>query len=164
MPHITLKSIANNAEIDVIWERWQETLEPIRTRLNTALGETWEEWEIPREAGEGWPADATAAHADWWEARIDRQKDIDASIAAKADHEYLYDKPYVDNARIRVAGPFTVDSLAPHRMLAVDENDELFSALADQKLGYGEAANFTDMILENLRMAGVQQAHSVNRL
>ena len=164
VPHITLKSIANNAEIDVIWERWQETLEPLRARLNAALGEQWEEWEIPREAGGGWPADASAAHADWWEARIARQKAIDGSIAAKADHEYLYDKPYTDNARIRVAGPFTVDSLAPHRMLAVDENDELFSALADKKLGYGEAANFTEMILGNLRTAGVQQAHREDRI
>ena len=171
VPHITLKSIANSAEIDVIWERWQETLEPLRARLNAALGEQWEEWEIPREAGEDWPADATAAHADWWEARIARQAAIDASIAAKADHEYLYDKPYVDNARIRVAGPFTVESLAPHRMLAVDENDELFStltqkktALADKKLQYGEAPNFTEMILENLRTAGVQQAHREDRI
>jgi adenine-specific DNA-methyltransferase len=38
VPHITLKSIANNAEIDVIWEKWQETLEPLRARLNGALG------------------------------------------------------------------------------------------------------------------------------
>src|ERR1700757_3574418 len=37
VPHITLKSIANNAEIDVIWEKWQETLEPLRARLNAAL-------------------------------------------------------------------------------------------------------------------------------
>ena len=164
VPHITLKSIANNAEIDVIWSTWQETLEPLRARLNGALSEAWEEWEIPREAGDDWPADATAAHADWWEGRTARQAAIDASIAAKADHEYLYDKPYDDKARIRVAGPFTVESLAPHRMLAVDENDELFSALADQKLGYGEAPNFTAMILENLRTAGVQQAHREDRI
>ena len=164
VPHVTLKSIANNAEIDVIWETWQETLEPLRARLNAALGEQWEEWDIPREAGADWPADATAAHAEWWQARIARQKAIDASIAAKADHEYLYDKPYVDNARIRVAGPFTVESLAPHRMLAVDENDELFSALADRKLGYGEAQNFAEMILENLRTAGVQQVHKEDRI
>jgi adenine-specific DNA-methyltransferase len=38
VPHITLKSIANNAEIDVIWEKWQETLEPLRAQLNAALG------------------------------------------------------------------------------------------------------------------------------
>ena len=51
VPHITLKPIANNAEIDVIWERWQETLEPLRAELNDELGRTWEEWEVPREAG-----------------------------------------------------------------------------------------------------------------
>ncbi len=164
VPHITLKSIANNAEIDVIWEKWQQTLEPLRARLNAALGRQWEEWEIPRTAGESWPSAAAAAHAAWWEARIARQKEIDAAIAARAEHEYLYDKPYVDNSRIRVAGPFTVESLAPHRMLAVDENDEPFTGLSDRKLGYGEAPNFTDMILENLRTAGVQQAHKEDRI
>ena len=164
VPHITLKSIANNAEIDVIWERCREALEPLRSRLNTILGKQWKEWEIPREPGEDWPGDAAAAHAEWWKMRIARQKEIDASIAAKADHEYLYDKPYEDRNRIRVAGPFTVESLAPHRMLAVDENDELFQGLADKKLGYGEAADFTEMILEILKTAGVQQAHKEDRI
>ncbi len=164
VPHITLKSIANNSEIDVIWGRWQKTLEPLRTRLNAALSEDWEEWEIPREVDEDWPEAVTAAHAEWWTARIARQKEIDASITARADQEYLYDKPYADNARVRVAGPFTVESLAPHRMLAVDENDELFSVHADQKLGYGEAENFTEMILDNLRVSGVQQAHKEDRI
>ena len=54
-PHVTLKSIANNAEIGVIWERWQETLEPLRAEMNAVLARAWEEWEIPREAGEPWP-------------------------------------------------------------------------------------------------------------
>ncbi len=164
VPHITLKSIANNADVDVNWEKWQEALEPLLDRLNAALSEDWEEWEVPREADEGWPDDATTAHTEWWDARITRQKEIDASIAAKADHEYLYDKPYIDKARIRVAGPFTVESLAPHRMLAVDENDEFFSTLAHQELGYGDAENFTEMILENLRTAGLQQAHKQDRM
>ena len=61
VPHITLKSIANNAEIDVIWERWQETLEPLRAELNDALGRAWKEWEIPRGPGDPWPDAATAA-------------------------------------------------------------------------------------------------------
>src|SRR5262249_34523043 len=30
VPHITLKSISDNAEIDVIWEQWQAKLEPMR--------------------------------------------------------------------------------------------------------------------------------------
>ena len=164
VPHITLKSIANNAEIDVIWEKWQEELEPHRAVLNGALGETWEEWEIPREAGDDWPDNAAAAHIAWWEARIGRQKEIDASIAARADTEYLNDKPYEDRSRIRVAGPFTVESLAPHRMLAVDEDDELFSTLGETGRAYGEAPDFASMILENLKTAGVQQAHREDRI
>ena len=35
------------------------------------------------------------------------------SIAAKAEFEYLYDKPYEDKKKVRVAGPFTVESLSP---------------------------------------------------
>ena len=61
---------------------------------------------------------AKKLHAEWWEQRIARQKAIDASIAAKAEFEYLYDKPYEDKKKVRVAGPFTVESLSPHRVLA----------------------------------------------
>ena len=164
VPHITLKSIANNAEIDVIWEKWQGTLEPLRESLNATLSEKWEEWEIPREAEEGWPAAAKQAHADWWEARIARQKEIDASIAAKAEFEYLYDKPYVDNKTVRVAGPFTVESLSPHRVLGVDENDELIDTLKEAGGGYVERQTFPEMILENLKTAGVHQAHKEDRI
>src|SRR5206468_3710788 len=94
VPHITLKAIANNAEIDVIWDKWQATLEPLREQLNAVLGAHSQEREIPREVGPGWPEAARQAHAKWSEARIARQKEIDASIAGKADFEYLYDKPY----------------------------------------------------------------------
>ncbi len=40
VPHITLKSIANNSRIDDIWEKWQAVLEPLRASLNAALGRT----------------------------------------------------------------------------------------------------------------------------
>ncbi len=49
VPHITLGSIANNAEIDTIWERWQEVLEPLRNAFNSATGQSYEEWEVPRD-------------------------------------------------------------------------------------------------------------------
>src|SRR5208282_2239780 len=62
VPHITLKSIANNAEIDVIWDDYQAKLEPIRKRLNHALKTKWEEWEIPREANEKWPEEVEDLH------------------------------------------------------------------------------------------------------
>ncbi len=212
VPHITLKSIANNAEIDVIWDRCQERLEPLREELNAALNREWEEWEIPRETGDPWPEVATRAwgriqaartdgekssalrelnkvlgrgyaledipsqprdpwaaeasdlHGLWWEERIARQKEIDASIAAKADYEYLYDKPYEDNRKVRVAGPFTVESLSPHRLLGVNENDELIDNVAEASLGYGAKQDFAGMILDNLKTSGVQQAHKEDRI
>ncbi len=160
VPHVTLKSIANNAEIDVIWEKFQQTLEPLRQQLNAALKQSWEEWQIPREPDPSWPKNAKDLHAEWWKQRIARQKEIDASIAAKAEYEYLYDKPHEDNRKVRVAGPFTVESLSPHRTLAVDENDELI----DWQAKSGEAKDFVQVILENLKTAGVQQAHKDDKI
>ncbi|MGA0556805.1 site-specific DNA-methyltransferase [Larkinella sp. VNQ87] len=166
VPHITLKSIANNSEIDEIWNKWQATLEPLRTALNTKLGKEWAEWEISPKSDAKWSNDVLQLHKKWWEARIARQIEIDASIAAKAEFEYLYDKPYEDKRKVRVAGPFTVESLSPHRMLGVDENDELIDPLAVQenKMGYGLERTFEQMILENLKSAGVQQAHKADKI
>jgi len=164
VPHITLKSIANNAEIDVIWEQWQAKLEPLRENLNAALKKTWQEWEIPREADAKWPDAAKKMHADWWQARISRQQEMDKSIASKAEFEYLYDKPYESKKIVRVAGPFTVESLSPHRVLGVDEDDELIDTLKDDSAEYGAKQSFPQMILENLKTAGVQQAHKEDRI
>ena len=258
VPHVTLKSIANNAEIDVIWDRLQPAVEAARAALNDALhgqpdpfpvetggragasidfraeGEVtlpsgepapaggFAEWEVPREPGTPWPADQRAWHAaaltlrsdltpakrrraeaalaalneargaSWgvgdlperpaepwpeaavaalgafWEARIARQREIDASIAAKAEHEYLYDKPYEDKRRVRVAGPFTVESLSPHRSAAVDERGEMIeeadAAAGRRTAGAQEAENFRAAVMENLAKAGVQQADRANRI
>jgi adenine-specific DNA-methyltransferase len=203
VPPITLKSIANNAEVDVIWEQWQPHVQDALGRLNSALrghkkpfrvttggregkevrfdapdsatftmpsGEVVPafalvEWEVPREAPADWPPAASEPLSDFWEVRIARQKEIDASIAAKAEFEYLYDRPYVDNKKVRVAGPFTVESLSPHRVLGVDENDELIDPnVAENGGGYGEKQSFAQMILENLKTAGVQQAHKEDKI
>lgn len=164
VPHVTLKSIANNAEIDVIWEQYQQTLEPLRAALNTALRTSWEEWQVPRDADSKWPAAAKASHAQWWDARIARQREIDASIAAKADVEYLYDRPYEDRRKVRVAGPFTVESLSPHRMLPADEQEASTGAVMERVAGYAIGRDFPSMILENLRSAGVQQAAKSDRI
>ena len=211
VPHITLKSIANNSEIDVIWDRLQPAVDAAIEALNTALsghptpfkvetggragakidfrslGEVklpsgepapaggLMEWEIPREAppnteNGGWPATAQSALKTFWTARIARQREIDASIAAKAEFEFLYDKPFADSGKTRVAGPFTVESLSPHRTLAVDWDDELidtYEAAEGKRKKSERGDSFTDfahMILENLKAAGVQQAHKEDRI
>ena len=182
VPHITLKSIANNAEIDVIWEKFQGTLEALLEQLDAVVSEEWKvdsrktnhsslstdhplaEWEVPREFPQEWPDIARPLHEQFWTARVARQHEIDASIAAKADYEYLYDKPYEDKKKVRVAGPFTVESLSPHRLLGVDENDELIDNIAETRLGYGEKQDFAEMILDHLKTSGVQQAHKEDRI
>ena len=164
VPHVTLRDIANNAEIDVIHEDYQRELEPVREALNSALETEWEEWEIPRDAGEEWSAEALDLHERWWELRVKRQREIDASIAAHAEYEYLYDQPYEDRGKVRVAGPFTVESISPHRVLGVDENGETLDTIAEPRKGYGTGYDFGAIILDNLRRSGVQQAHKEDRI
>src|SRR5690606_9290579 len=176
-PHITLKSIANNAEIDIIWERWHAVLEPLRAELNAALasGEVeWEEWQIPRDldawldSKEGKPlaglvsAKVSELHAKWWEARIARQQEIDASIARAADVELLYDRPYEDKSKVRVAGPFTVESLSPHRVVTARDDTlgpEIAAAEGGMQPGPANVpeADFGAMVLDNLKKAGLHQ-------
>ena len=164
VPHITLKSIANNAEIDVLWSEFEETLGQLRADLNATLRKSWEEWEIPREASDDWSDKAKELHRNWWVQRIARQEEINASIASKAEFEYLYDKPYEDKSIVRVAGPFTVESLSPHREVGVDENDELVCAVGDARARFGVQGDFAEIVLDNLKTAGVQQAHKEDKI
>ena len=185
VPHIMLSTIATNSEIDVIWDKHQLKIAPLLELMNGELKKVnsekkgraelhsskftipnspLAEWEVTREFPDNWPASAKPLHEEFWKARIARQKEIDTSIAAKAESEYLYDKPYEDKKKVRVAGPFTVESLSPHRVLAVDENDELIDRAAQTEPGYGEERDFVQIILENLKTAGVQQAHKEDKI
>nr|VFK57643.1 MAG: hypothetical protein BECKTUN1418F_GA0071002_11239 [Candidatus Kentron sp. TUN]VFK65990.1 MAG: hypothetical protein BECKTUN1418E_GA0071001_11189 [Candidatus Kentron sp. TUN] len=202
VPHITLKSIANNTEIDTIWETYQPTVLATLEALNGALrghgqpftvttggraGETLRfdapagesfrmpggesvpasellEWEVPWEMPDGWPRTAERPLKNFWEARLARQREMDRSIAARADFEYLYDKPFENKSIVRVAGPFTVESLSPHRMLGVDENGETMDGVAEPGVGYGQGWDFAQVILDNLKTAGVQQAHKEDKI
>ncbi|RVH60093.1 site-specific DNA-methyltransferase [Sinorhizobium meliloti] len=170
-PRVTLRSIANNTEIDVIWEEFQAKLEPLRRELNAAVGKSWEHWEIPRSASTEWSDNIRGLHRAWWELRIARQKKIDLSIAKKADVERLYDRPLEDKSRVRVAGPFTVESLSPHRVVPSSEielTEQLGAASGKRKRtlpkGTDELNDFTTMILEHLKTSGVQQAKKDDRI
>jgi adenine-specific DNA-methyltransferase len=166
VPHITLKSIANNEEIDSIHAKWQEQLEPLRKELDKAVRKRWEEWEIPRETEKDWPKDAKDLLKKWWELRRKRQAEIDASIAKRADTELLFDQPYEDNKRVRVTGPFTVESLSPHRTISVKEKEragrgEVVPGMSLKMMGAGQ---FGNIIIENLKKAGVQNTIRNERL
>jgi adenine-specific DNA-methyltransferase len=161
VPHITLKSIANNDEVDAIHAKYQEKLESARADLNKALKKSWPEWDIPREAEAAWPEKIKKLHAEWWKLRRDRQMEIDDSIARHADTELLYDQPYEDSKRVRVAGPFTAESLSPHRALSTDEDRPATESHARREVSAGQ---FETMIIENLKKAGVQNTIKNERL
>lgn len=151
--HITLKSIANNEEIDALHEKWQPKQDEARNQLNKGLRKNWEEWEIPRELEASWHKDAKDAHKEFWRLKRERQAEIDESIAKRAEQEMLYDHPFEDTKRVRVSGPFTVESLSPHRILSSDEETPRSqSPLATGACG----GRFEAMILENLKTAGVK--------
>jgi adenine-specific DNA-methyltransferase len=159
VPHITLKSIANNTEIDDIHARHQPALDALRAEINRLSVKTWQEWEVPRELqeigdkrleiGDKKREPLKAKLAEWWGLRRERQQEIDASIARAADTELLYDQPYEDNKRVRVSGPFTVESLSPHRVLAMDESEATPGSFG--KPGVAPSSSFENMILDNLR-------------
>jgi adenine-specific DNA-methyltransferase len=166
MPKITLGNIANNAEIDVIWDKYHKRIKQIIKQLPVTNGrqKTLEEWEIPVERPDHWPTTTDELLSAYWNIRIARQKEIDASISSKADPTLIFDRPYENKKSARVSGPFTVESLSPHRMLGVDENDELIDVISESKLGYSRKKDFAQIILENLKTAGVQQAHKDDKI
>ncbi len=92
---------------------------------------------------------------------------IDAAIKRRADFEVLYDRPYEDKSSVRVAGPFTVESLSPHRSLAFagGPDQESHESISEQ-LGaeQPDAPNFEQSILENLAKAGVQNGRKKERI
>jgi adenine-specific DNA-methyltransferase len=89
------------------------------------------------------------------------REQIDAAITKQADTETLYDQPYEDTNRVRVTGPFSVESLSPHRVLSTsDENHN--GTVGEQEAR--EQQDFATMILENLKKAGVQNTRKSERL
>ena len=166
-PHIMLKTIANNAEIDVIWDEYQVRMEPIRVHLNAETNQTYEDWEIPVEADDSWNETAKTAHAEWWALRRERQAAMDKSIEQKANIELLRDRPYEDLSKVRVAGPFTVESLSPHRVVPADEEELTKLPYAEDGKSERKDAplqDFAQMVMENLKSAGVHQAARDDRI
>jgi adenine-specific DNA-methyltransferase len=161
VPHITLKSIANNEEIDEIYKRWTKEMDPIRVELNKTLRKAWEEWDVPRELEQtGNAKNMIHLFTKWWEFKRLRKNEINASISKYADIELLFDNPYEDSKRIRVTGPFTVESLSPHRVLSTDEGSKLLP-LSEKR---DASDTFTPMIIENLKTAGVQNTIKKERI
>jgi adenine-specific DNA-methyltransferase len=158
VPHVTLKSIANNPEIDEIYDQRHPEIVAALDQLNEKLraspphcvteggrkgknidfkadaNKTMElpsgekapvgallEWEVPFDFPENWPASARPAFDAFHEARQAMQRQMDASIAAHADQEVLYDQPAVARDKLRITGPFSVEAVPFPSVLSLDE-------------------------------------------
>jgi adenine-specific DNA-methyltransferase len=153
VPHVMPSSVANNLRIDDIHERFQPALDAVRAEIVALAGKDWQEWEIPR------PADNSESPLNiklnrWWELRRDRQNEIDRAIADAADQETLYDQPEIQRGVVRVSGPFTVESLSPHRALDAGQS----AVEADN------AQTFVSSMLDQLRAAGVTNTRKGERI
>src|SRR5262249_41059842 len=90
------------------------------------------------------------------------REEIEAAIRRHGDFELLYDNPFVDTKKVRVAGPFTVESLSPHRSLSFGESPESLSETEAAK--DADAPNFEQSILDNLVKAGIQNGRRQERI
>jgi adenine-specific DNA-methyltransferase len=130
VPHVTLKSIANNPEIDEIYERMHPAIETALAELNAALAadreglKILEEWEVPFDFPDDGPDEARAPFDAFHAARQAMQRKMDASIAAHADQETLYDQPAAAKNKRRITGPFTVEAVPFPTVLALDEAEQ----------------------------------------
>lgn len=124
VPHVTLKSIANNPDIDAIFDRMHPAVETALADLNKAAGQKFHEWEVPYDCPEDWSASAKQAFEAFHAARQAMQKQMDQSIADNADQEILYDQPAIAKNKLRIAGPFTVEAVPAPTVLALAEGVE----------------------------------------
>lgn len=156
VPHVTLKSIANNPEIDTIYARLHPAIALALAQLNQvlqqhsapplqplavadgarkgqklALGQpdvALHEWEVPFDCPADWPESACTAFEAFHTARQKMQAEMDRSIASNADSETLYDKPELAKDKLRVTGPFTVEAVPFPTVLSLDESSAHHSA------------------------------------
>jgi len=174
--HITLKSICQNAEVDVIDERWKPTLYEIKAKLIDAIGRRITDWEIDGWLPDALPTAVLSLTEEYRSARRTKQNEIDLSIHRHAEIDFLKDRPYCKKDCVRVTGPFTVESLSPHRVLPTYEEDEaLLEGIAELS---GEPVpprrklrtkpdgsdDFVRAVLDNLQKAGVQNTRKNERL
>jgi len=143
VPHVTLKSIANNQEIDEIYARMHPAIDVALADLNQSLNNAnvgWVsdasasrnppynnvlmEWEVPFDFPVDWPEAAKKPFEAFHAVRQAMQKKMDESIAAHAGQETLYDQPAVSKNKLRITGPFTVEAVPFATVLGLDEAEQ----------------------------------------
>ncbi len=142
VPHVTLKSIANNPEIDMIYAKLHPAVEEALAGLNAAVGRAsarrvglksdLQEWHVPFDFPADWPETARAPFEAFHAARQAMQRRMDDSIAANAGQETLYDQPQIAKDKLRITGPFSLEAVPFPTVLSL--NDAAQPAQADNSI------------------------------
>jgi adenine-specific DNA-methyltransferase len=185
VPHVTLKSIANNPEIDAIYERLHPGIEAALDNLHAVfvlqsdryafkpleggrkgemlqLGQDkLQEWEVPFDFPADWPASARLYFDEFHTARQKMQAEMDRSIAAQADNETLYDQPEKTKNKLRVSGPFTVEAVPFPTVLSLEEQpvqnyQGLDAAIADMSVARSGNTSRQHTWRDELLKAGIR--------
>jgi adenine-specific DNA-methyltransferase len=146
VPHVMLGSIANNPDIDAIYDRMWPAISHALSELNRALkdfppspvkinlgfrkgktvrfdqGESLEDWEVPFDWQDDWPECAAEPFSAFHRARLAMRSAMDESIKSHAEPETLFDDPEIDRSRLRITGPFSVEAVPAPTVLALDES------------------------------------------
>jgi len=139
----------------------------------------WRDWEIPFDTDPDWPEQlqtALTAYRTAWRAKMD---EVNKAIEASADQEELVDQPEPVRGVVRVAGPFTVESVRPPEASLKGESeddlspiggtpsDELESAEMEAasapERDVSNAASHIDRMLSLLRHDGVTHLGNKHR-
>ena len=145
-PRVMLGKIANNPDIDTIYDEDHPKVEAALADLNANLsttkpepirptqgvrkgklvdfakGDTLHEWEVPFDFPEDWPESARAPFDAFLAARKAMQRRMDQSIADHADQETLYTEPKPDRSKLRICGPFSVEAVPAPTVLSLDNS------------------------------------------
>lgn len=105
VPHIMLKSISQNTRLDPVFEEYHPRIEALEAQIAQAEGEAKQRLE-----------------AELAEVKREKQAEVDRIIAEDAPRETLYDQPNVDRSKVRVSGPFTVESIPTPAIRDVEES------------------------------------------
>jgi adenine-specific DNA-methyltransferase len=148
VPHITLKSIANNPDIDTIYEEAHPKIAKALDNLHAALaanppkplkpaqgvrkgkpvdfskGDTLHEWEVPFDWPEDWPGAVRKPFDAFHAARQAMQRRMDQSIADHAELETLYDNPRIDDTKLRITGPFSVEAVPSPTVISLEDSNQ----------------------------------------
>lgn len=178
VPHVTLKSIAQNPDIDTIYDEEHPKIEAALSALNAALlaakpnalispqglrkgkkidfkkGETLHEWEVPFDLPADWPDGLKAPFDAFHSARRIMQRRMDQSIADNAEPETLYDQPKIDPTKLRVTGKFTVEAVPAPVVMGLD--DDLPSAEPDASIARSGGTSKQAMWRDELIKTGIR--------